>query len=169
MYLLTLISRLLYLMISGSESACRGFENNLLSKKVITQNKISQKLELAWLQDPFFRIWGGFVTRFHDFCCPVDWLVIRWLFRATLPGNRLGGRWRSIHGLNYNNSRISEIDSRNPETDTGSLELSWKYIWYWIHWNTGLQSVRRSLAWWPSQARRIYNGFPDLFAEVHFV
>ena len=63
-YLFMLASRLLFLMISGSESGCLGLGNQLFG---VT------KLDFQWIQG---LILGGLGTNSYDLCCPGDWVKI---------------------------------------------------------------------------------------------
>ena len=70
------ISRLLFLMIFGSESGCLGLENQAFGKGGVAtnhfcRNRISQGLGVF-----FFIILGGLGTNFHDFCGTGEWLEI---------------------------------------------------------------------------------------------
>ena len=59
------LSRLLFLMIWGSESGCLGSEIKQLARKVLQKSAFA---EIGFLMFPGIN--------FHDFCCPGAWLEI---------------------------------------------------------------------------------------------
>ena len=70
----TFISRLLFLMISGSESGCLGSENQSFGKEGIAKINFCRNWIYHVSRLNFLMILGGLRTNFHDFCGIGDWL-----------------------------------------------------------------------------------------------
>ena len=65
------ISRLLFLIILGTESECVELEKQEFRKGA--KNQLLQKLDFSCFHGQIFMILGGLGTNFHDFCCTGDW------------------------------------------------------------------------------------------------
>ena len=144
-----LVSRIRFLMVFGSESGYLGLEKPSIRHWRYCKNQLTQKLDLSWTQCPFFMVLNVLGTNFHDFFTG-DWLDIWWLFKVILEhrrilATRLVEARRFVPGPSNNNSRIPQIDSRDPETKTASLETEKRVHTIHDTWETGSQIILRSL------------------------
>ena len=73
---LTFMSRILFLMILGSESGCLGSENQAFGKEGIAKTNFCRNWIYHVSRVNFLMILGGLGTNFHDLCGTGDWLEI---------------------------------------------------------------------------------------------
>ena len=80
---------------------------------------VSQKLELSSCQRPLLMMPGGIGTHFHDFggLDAFSWQPCGTPRSCDPPGGRY------IVFCNFNNSRVLETHSRDPESELGRLEI----------------------------------------------
>ena len=124
------VSSSLFLMIFRSESGGLGLESRHLATEVLQKSTFAE-IGFLMISGPFFMIWGGLGTKFHDFCCPGDWLEIWWLLRVILGSPQIlrtsGLRVIVLGGSPVTNNPGSlKPDSKDPETETGNLETEKK-------------------------------------------
>ena len=122
-----LVSRLLVLMVLGSEFGCLGLENQGFVMKCNTKTNFHISWHSHDLRVHFSWLWGALSPIFMTSVALEKGLDFLLLFKMILGSpkilrpSRFGVRGY-FQGISNNNSRTPETDYREPDTETGSLE-----------------------------------------------